>query len=128
MVAAIAALLAGCQSWDYAQFVVPRSKADELRTALRRVAARHGMADRTSESTIPGTLVFFAEGDLSFTHLGARTHKDVILVDLIFRSAGLGGQLFKKLLPEVEQELQRLYSGSVRIERDREKMIAVPNT
>jgi len=64
-----------------------------------------------------------SEGDLSFTQLGARRHGDAVLVDLLFRSAGIGGQLYKKLEPEVTQALQRLYPGQVRIEHDYSKIV-----
>jgi hypothetical protein len=66
-----------------------------------------------------------SEGDLSFTQLGARRHKGEILVDLFYRSAGIGGQLYKQLEPEVTQALQQLYPGRVTIERDYRKIVPV---
>jgi hypothetical protein len=66
-----------------------------------------------------------SEGDLSYTELGARRYKNTVLVDLFFRSAGIGGQLYKQLEPEVTEALQELYGGQVRIEHDYQKIIRV---
>ena len=119
----------GCQSGEYVQFVLPHSHEAQLRSVLRSIGLRHRMAEKTGASNAPGTIVFLSEGDLSHTHLGARRHGDVIVVDLLFRSAGVGGKLFRELEPEVTQALQKLYPGAVRIERDYRKLIAVhPNT
>jgi hypothetical protein len=87
------------------------------------------MADKTSESKAPGTLVLMSEGDRSYTQLGARRHNGIVLIDLLFRSAGIGGQVYKRLEPEVTEALQQLYPGQVRVEHDYQKIIRVhPNT
>jgi hypothetical protein len=121
--------LTGCQTAAYVQFTVPQTHQAQLISLLRAIGLRHGMADKTSESKAAGTLVFLSQGDLSYTQLGARRYKDTILVDLLFRSAGIGGQLYKQLEPEVTATLQRLYPGEVRIEHDYQKIVRVnPHT
>ena len=121
--------LTSCQTAAYVQFSVPQAHQAQLVSLLRAIGMRHGMADKTGDSKASGTLVLLSEGDLSFTQLGARRYKDMVLVDLLFRSAGVGGHLFKQLEPEVTQALQQLYPGRVRIEHDYGKIIRVhPNT
>jgi len=121
--------VSGCQTLGYVQFRVPQAHQTRLISLLRSIGMRHGMADKTRDSKASGTVVLMSEGDLSFTQLGARRYKDLILVDLLFRSAGIGGQLYKQLEPEVTQALQQLYPGHVRIEHDYGKIIRVhPNT
>jgi hypothetical protein len=129
LVGAVSLILTGCQTAAYVQFTVPQTHQRELIALLRSIGLQHGMADKTSESKAAGTLVFLSQGDLSYTQLGARRYKDTVLVDLLFRSAGIGGQLFKQLEPEVTSALQHLYPGEVRIEHDYQKIIRVhPNT
>lgn len=115
----------GCQTAEHIQFVVPQQRISELIVALRSIGLRHNMADKTRESEVADTLVVMSEGDLSFTQLGARRHKSEVLVDLYFRSAGIGGELYKKLAPEVTQALQQLYPGRVTIERDSRRIVPV---
>jgi hypothetical protein len=117
------AMLAGCQSFDYVQFVVPHIHEDKLLLSLHAIAKKHAMEDKTGESKVSQTLVLFNVGDLSYTHLGARLHEDLIVVDLIFRSAGLGGELFHQLEPEIEQALREIYGNQVSVVRDRTKLI-----
>jgi hypothetical protein len=120
-------LLSGCQTWKHVQFVVPASGEASLASALRSVALRRGMRDRTRASKTRGTIVYFSAGDRNFTDLGARKHNDTLIVDLLFRSAGVGGDLFRLLEPEVQQALERLYPGAVRMVRDPKKMVAIPS-
>ncbi|HXI41992.1 MAG TPA: hypothetical protein VNH83_18555 [Bryobacteraceae bacterium] len=128
LVAVSLVALSGCQSTAYVQFTVPQTHEARLISLLRSIGLRHGMADKTPESRASGTLVLMSEGDLSYTQLGARRYKSMVLVDLLFRSAGIGGQLYKQLEPEVTEALQQLYPGQVRIERDYQKVIRVhPN-
>src|ERR1700682_4011793 len=117
--------LTGCQTVAYVQFTVPQTHQAQLISLLRSIGLRHGMADKTSESKAAGTLVFLSQGDLSYTQLGARPYKDTVLVDFVFRSAGIGGQLYKQLEPEVTEALQQLYPGQVRIEHDYHKIARV---
>jgi hypothetical protein len=117
--------LTGCQTMGYVQFTVPQERQTQLITLLRAIGMRHRMADKTRDSKAPGTLVLMSEGDLSYTQLGARRYKNTVLVDLFFRSAGIGGQLYKQLEPEVTEALQELYGGQVRIEHDYQKIIRV---
>jgi hypothetical protein len=119
-------LLSGCQTWKHVQFVVPASGEAALTSTLRAIAVRHGMSDRTRTSKARGTIVYFSAGDRNFTDLGARGHNDTLVVDLLFRSAGVGGDLFRQLEPEVQQALERLYPGAVRVVRDPKKLIAIP--
>ena len=118
--------LSGCQTWEHIQFVVPASGQTALASAVRSVALRHGMTDRTQSSKAHGTIVYFSAGDRNFTDLGARQHNDTFIVDLLFRSAGVGGDLFRQLEPEMQQTLERLYPGAVRVVRDPKKMVAIP--
>ncbi len=120
-------LLSGCQTWKHVQFIVPASGEAAIASALRSVATRHGMSDRTRTSKLPGTIVYFSAGDRNFTDLGARRHGDTLVVDLLFRSAGVGGDLFRLLEPEVQQALERLYPGAVRVIRDPKKRLAIPS-
>lgn len=115
----------GCQTVNHIQFIVPADRERDLIGALRVIAGGHQMSDKTLESHAPRTLVYFLKGDLSYTYLGARRHNDEVIVDLAFRSAGVGGDDFKKLQPEIEQALRKLYGDSVRVIRDRAKMILV---
>lgn len=95
---------AGCQSFDHVQFVVPHIHEDHLISSLHAIA----------------------KGDLSYTHLGARLYEEMIVVDLIFRSAGLGGKLFHQLEPEIEQALRDIYGSQVSVIRDRTKLLPFP--
>jgi len=129
VICAVSLILTGCQTAAYLQFTLPQTHQRELVALLHSIGLRHGMADKTSESKAAGTLAFLSQGDLSYTQLGARRYKDTVLVDLLFRSAGIGGQLYKQLEPEVTAALQQLYPGEVRIEHDYHKIIRVhPNT
>jgi hypothetical protein len=127
IIVVLAALLTicGCQNMGHTQFAVPLSKEKELIAALQAIALANGMTDKTSTSSVPDTLVYWGTGDIHhFTDLGARKYGDQILVDLNFRIAGTGGDsLYRKLSPQVENALRTLYGNSVRIERDRSKII-----
>jgi hypothetical protein len=118
--------LSGCQTWEHIQFVVPASGQVAFASALRSVASRHGMTDRTRSSKARGTIAYFSAGDRNFTDLGARRHDGTFIVDLLFRSAGVGGDLFRQLEPEVQQALERLYPGAVRVVRDPKKLVPIP--
>ncbi len=117
--------LGGCQTAEHIQFTVPQQRITQLIAALRSIGLRRNMADKTRESEVADTFAVVSEGDLSFTQLGARRHKGEVLVDLFFRSAGIGGQLYKQLEPEVTQALQQLYPGRVTIERDYRKIVPI---
>ena len=117
--------LSACQTAEHIQFNVPQERIAQLITALRSIGLRHNMVEKTRESEVPGTLVLMSQGDLSFTQLGARRYKGHVLVDLFYRSAGIGGQLYHELEPEVTQALQNLYAGRITIERDHRRIVPV---
>jgi hypothetical protein len=122
----LALLCSGCQELAHTQFVMPSGQEDELIQALRSMAQAHGMDDRTDDSTIPQTLAYFARGKDSYAALGARRHREQIVLDVMFRTAGAGGELertFLDLEEEVQRVLNRLYGNSVHIERNPSKMI-----
>jgi hypothetical protein len=120
--------LSACQTAEHVQFNVPEERIAQLISALRSIGLRHNMVDKTRESEVPGTLVLMSQGDLSFTQLGARRYKGHVLVDLFYRSAGVGGQLYHQLEPEVTQALQDLYAGRITIERDYHRIVPVRPT
>jgi len=120
--------LNACQTAEHVQFSVPTERIAQLISTVRSIGLRHDMVERTRESEVPGTLVFMSQGDLSFTQLGARRYKGRVLVDLFYRSAGVGGQLYHQLEPEVTHSLEDLYSGRVMIERDRSRIVPVRPT
>ena len=120
--------LSACQTAEHVQFNVPQERIAQLISALRSIGLRHNMVEKTRESKVPGTLVLMSQGDLSFTQLGARRYRGHVLVDLFYRSAGVGGQLYHQLEPEVTQALQDLYAGRVTIERDYRRIVPVRPT
>ena len=120
--------LSACQTAEHVQFTVSQERIAQVVSALRSIGLRHNMVERTRESEVPGTLVLMSQGDLSFTQLGARRYKGHVLVDLFYRSAGVGGQLYHQLEPEVTHALEDLYLGRVMIERDRRKIVPVRPT
>jgi hypothetical protein len=120
--------LSACQTAEHVQFNVPHERIAQLISALRSIGLRHNMVEKTRESEVPGTLVLMSQGDLSFTQLGARRYKGHVLVDLFYRSAGVGGQLYHQLEPEVTQALQDLYAGRITIERDHLRIVPVRPT
>ena len=130
LLAIVSALaLNGCQTAEHTQFTVPQQHIAELMSVLRSLGSRHNMVEKTRESQVPGTIVVMSQGDLSFTQLAARRYKGDILVDLFYRSAGVGGQLYRQLEPEVTQALEQLYSGRVTVEHDFRKIVPVyPHT
>jgi hypothetical protein len=120
--------LSACQTAEHVQFNVPQERIAQLISALRSIGLQHNMVEKTRESEVPGTLVLMSQGDLSFTQLGARRYKGHVLVDLFYRSAGVGGQLYHQLEPEVTQALQDLYAGRITIERDHRRIVPVRRT
>jgi hypothetical protein len=120
--------LSACQTAEHVQFNVPQERVAQLISVLRRIGLQHNMVEKTRESEVPGTLVLMSQGDLSFTQLGARQYKGHVLVDLFYRSAGVGGQLYHQLEPEVTQALQDLYAGRITIERDHRRIVPVRPT
>ena len=120
--------LSACQTAEHVQFNVPQERIAQLISALRSIGLRHNTVEKTRESEVPGTLVLMSQGDLSFTQLGARRYRGHVLVDLFYRSAGVGGQLYHQLEPEVTQALQDLYAGRVTIERDYRRIVPVRPT
>jgi hypothetical protein len=84
------------------------------------------MSDRIAESLVPETLAYFVEGDLSYTALGARIHEGVVVIDLVFRSAGIGGDRFREIKPRVVEELRAIYGADLAIEEDHGRMVPIP--
>ena len=83
----LAALLAaGCDTINYAQFVVAKvSPADQviIKQTVESSAAAAGLADRTETSKVPDTLAFYLEPVPHFpVSLGARMVGDSAVVDL----------------------------------------------
>ena len=84
------------------------------------------MHDKTGQSKVPQTLALYQEGDLSYTNIAARLSGDMIVVDLMFRSAGFGGKLFHELEPEIEQAMREIYGNRLSVLRDKTKLIPFP--
>jgi len=120
-----AVLLVACQTFNSVQYHVPAQQEDQLVSRLSNLATEHGMTNRTAHSSVSNTLVYFKVGDRSFTDLGARKKDDGIIVDLYFRSAGIGGKEFRQLKPEVETILRDLYGKQFKTIRDRAKQIPI---
>jgi hypothetical protein len=110
----------------FTQFSIPDRNIPELIRTLRQIALKHDLKDYIQESQVPDTLVCFQQGDTSFTRLGARKYGGKILVDVCFRSAGIGGELYGKLRSEVEAKLRHLYGDSLSVEDNPQKIIQAP--
>ena len=104
---ALCALLAACQTFNSLQFVIPADRRDVVVAEVSRVAQAHGMRDCMPGSDVVGALGCFLSGDASFTFLGVRQVDDRLVVDLGFRSAGVGGELFHVLSEELRTRLRR---------------------
>lgn len=120
----LCAILVGCQTGRQAQFVVPEQSVEVLVERLSKIATAHGMTNCMNTTRVVGVIVCFKEGDTSFTFLGARKKDSKMIVDLGFRSAGIGGKLFNQLHSEVGRDLRELYGSSVQ-EIDTSKMIPI---
>jgi len=67
----------------------------------------------TEQSDIPDTLLYFSTGDATFTALGARHIGDIIVIDIFFRSAGLGGKKFRTMEKELDSALSKMYGNAL---------------
>ena len=103
---ALCTLLAACQTFNSLQFVIPADRRDEVVAEVARVARAHGMRDCMSGSDVVGALGCFLSGDTSFTFLGVRQVDDRLVVDVGFRSAGIGGELFQVVSDELRTGLR----------------------
>ena len=106
-VAALCAWLAACQTFNSLQFVVPADRRDAVVAEVERVGQAHGMRDCMPGSDVVGAVGCFLSGDSSFTFLGVRQVDDRMVVDLGFRSAGIGGELFHVIADDLRTGLRR---------------------
>ena len=106
-VAALCAWLAACQTFSSMQFVIPAERRDAVVAEVARVGQAHGMRDCMAGSDVVGAIGCFLSGDASFTFLGVRQVGDRMVVDVDFRSAGIGGDLYKVITGELRTGLRR---------------------
>ena len=106
-VAALCAWLAACQTFNSLQFVIPAERRDAVVAEVERVAQAHGMRDCMPGSDVVGAFGCFLSGDTSFTFLGVRQVDNRLVVDLGFRSAGIGGDLFHAMADELRAGLRQ---------------------
>jgi hypothetical protein len=130
LIAVLCAFLSACQSIGHIQFLLPDMHRSELVEALGRLASSAGLADRREQSLAPATIAYFVEGERSFTAIGARMHEGKVVVDLLFRSTGVGGDLYRQLKPKLTDELRKIYGEDFVIVEDPAKMAqqSPPNT
>lgn len=129
-IAVLCLSLSACQTFGHIQFLLPDAQRSRLVEALGQLASSAGLADRREQSLIPDTIVYFAEGEQSFTEIGARMHEGKVVVDLLFRSAGVGGDLYRQLKPKLTDELRMIYGNDLVIVEDPVRMVPLspPNT
>jgi len=106
-------LLTSCQTYDHTQYHVPANYVTTLLPALIATAEKHGLQDMTEQSDIPDTLLYYSTGDASFTALGARHIGDMIVIDIFFRSAGLGRKKFRAIAKELDSALSKMYGKAL---------------
>jgi hypothetical protein len=84
-----ALLVTGCDTMNYQQYQItgisPGSPdAIRLKSVLQTVANQAGMIDRTPDSRVNNTLVFYSQPSQAFrVDLGARFYQTNVLVDLV---------------------------------------------
>ena len=89
------------------QFAIPAERRDVVVAEVARVGQAHGMRDCMGGSDVVGATGCFLSGDTSFTFLGVRQVGDRMVVDVGFRSAGIGGDLYKVITEELRTGLRR---------------------
>jgi len=107
------------------QFTVPATGTDKLTERVKMIAVKHGMTDCMSSVEVNGATTCFKTGDASFTFLGVRQVGEFGVVDLSFRSAGVGGQLFNELRIELLQDLKVTFGTGGVEERDPKNLIPI---
>ncbi len=123
-IAFFCASIAACQTFNQAQFTAPADHLERMTERVRMIAISHGMADCLSTSVVNGVTTCYKTGDASFTFVGVRRAESLAVVDLSFRSAGVGGELFKKLESELTEDFRKTF-GDGAVQR-RERATFVP--
>ena len=122
-VAALCAWLAACQTMNSMQFAIPAERRDVVVAEVARVGQAHGMRDCMGGSDVVGATGCFLSGDTSFTFLGVRQVGDRMVVDVGFRSAGIGGDLYKVITEELRAGLRRACGAAAVQESPGEKTL-----